>query len=149
MKHATYKGWLTQYDREYQTVTWLDCETSVDDGAKLVTQLKCRVCTKFKERIAGRKNYSEKWITGANSVRTTNLVDHAKSEQHAHAMNLLRKERAQAQGAPATVYAPIAQSLHTLSDEELKKVRKKFDVAYFVATEQLAFRKYISTNLCS
>ena len=142
MKHATYKGWLTQYDREYHTVTWLDCETSVDDGAKLVTQLKCRVCTKFKERIAGRKNYSEKWITGANSVRTTNLVDHAKSEQHAHAMNLLRKERAQAQGAPATVYAPIAQSLHTLSDEELKKVRKKFDVAYFVATEQLAFRKY-------
>ena len=101
VKHTTYNSWITQYDREYQTVTWLDCETHVEDGTKVVTQLKCRVCTKFKERISGRKNYSEKWITGANSVRTTNLVDHAKSEQHIHAMNLLRKEQAQAQGAPA------------------------------------------------
>ena len=35
-------------------------------------------------------------------------------------MNLLRKECAQAQGAPVTAYAPIARSLTTLSDEELK-----------------------------
>ena len=74
----------------------------MEEGAKVVNKLKCRGCTKFKEKIAGRKNYSDKWITGANSVRTTNVVDHAKSEQHIHAMNLLRKERAQAQGAPVT-----------------------------------------------
>ena len=121
VKHAMYNGWVTQYNHDYQTVTWLDCEMRVEDRTKVVTQLNCHVCTKYKERIAGRKNYSDKRITGANSVRMTNLVDHAKSEQHTHAMNLLRKEHAQAQGAPVIAYALIAQSLSTLSDEELKK----------------------------
>ena len=52
VKYATYNGWVTQNDHDYQTVTWLDCEMRVEDGTKVVTQLKCRMCTKFKERIA-------------------------------------------------------------------------------------------------
>jgi len=39
-------------------------------------------------------------------------------------------------------YTPIAQSLNTLSEDERKRLRAKFDIAYFVATEQLAFHKY-------
>ena len=27
VKYATYSKWLVQYDREYHTKTWLDCET--------------------------------------------------------------------------------------------------------------------------
>ena len=38
---------------EYQTMTWLDCETAIDGGAK--SSDKARVCTKYKERIDGRK----------------------------------------------------------------------------------------------
>ena len=142
VKHDTYQKWLKQYDSECQTVTWLDCETSIEGGVKLVTKLKCRVCTKYRDRIVGWKNFSDKWISGADSVRTTNVVDHAKSDQHVHAMNLLRKEQAQAQGASVASYAPIAQSLSTLSEDEHQKLKTKFDIAYFVATEHLAFRKY-------
>ena len=40
VKHDTYQKRLKQYDRECQTVTWLDCETSIDGGVKLVTKLK-------------------------------------------------------------------------------------------------------------
>ena len=70
------------------------------EGAKVVTKLKCRVCTKYKERIyhlglhrqelvdwfrlkimegdihsdqriVGRKNFNDKWITsGADELRT-------------------------------------------------------------------------------
>jgi len=29
-------------------------------------------------------------------------------------------------------YAPIAQSLNTLSEDEQKRLRAKFDIAYFV-----------------
>ena len=39
-------------------------------------------------------------------------------------------------------YAPIAQSLSFLSEDEWRRLKAKFDIAYFVATEQLAFRKY-------
>jgi hypothetical protein len=85
VKHETYQKWVRQYDRECQTVTWLDCETAIEGGAKLVTKLKCRICAKYKHRIVGRKNFSDKWVSGADSVRTTNLLDHAKSDQHVHA----------------------------------------------------------------
>ena len=81
-------------------------------------------------------------MDGADSVRTSNVVDHGKSDQHVHAMNLLKRENAQAQGACVATYTPITQSLHSLSDDERKRLKAKFDVAYFVATEQMAFRKY-------
>ena len=100
------------------------------------------MCAKYRDRIVGRKNFSDKWVNGADSVRTTNVLDHAKSDQHVHAMNLLRREQARAQGASVATYAPIAQSLNSLSEDERRKLRAKFDIAYFVATEQLAYRKY-------
>ena len=75
VKHETYQKWVKQYDRECQTVTWLDCDAGIEGGVKLVTKLKCRVCTKFRDRIVGRKNFSDKWVSGADSVRTTNVLD--------------------------------------------------------------------------
>ena len=57
-------------------------------------------------------------------------------------MNLLRREQARTQGASVATYAPFAQSLNSLSEDERRKLRAKFDIAYFVATEQLAYRKY-------
>jgi len=56
-------------------------------------------------------------------------------------MNLLRKEQAQAQGASVASYAPIAQSLSTLSEDEHRNLKTKFNIAYFMAPEHLAFRK--------
>ena len=91
VKLETYKKWVKQYDSEFQTVSWLDCETSVEAGSRVVTELKCRVCARFRSKIIGKKNFSDKWINGAESVRTTNVVDHAKSNQHTHAMNLQRR----------------------------------------------------------
>lgn len=56
-------------------------------------------------------------------------------------MNLHRREAAQASGQALTSYAPIAKALNVLGEGE-KMLRVKFDIAYFVATEQLAFAKY-------
>ena len=111
---------------------------------KTVTKLKCKVCTKFKAQIYTRRNFSNGWIAGGESVRTSNIRDHARTDQHMHAMLLLKKERATAKGLGAASYAPIAQLLQGLSVDERAKLSKKFDVAYFVATEKLAFTKYPS-----
>ena len=75
-------------------------------------------------------------------MRTTNARDHSNSGQHVHAMNLHRRELARAKGLGPTSYAPIAQALCTLSDEERKKLRFKFDIAPFVTNEQLCLTKY-------
>ena len=45
---------------------------------KIVAKLKFKVCVKFES------NYSNKWIVGADSVRTSNIKEHARTDQHAH-----------------------------------------------------------------
>ena len=55
---------------------------------------------------------------------------------------LLRKEQGRAAGLGVTSYAPIAQAMSKLPAEEKGKLRKKFDIAYFVATKKLPFTKY-------
>ena len=142
VKLSTFRKWLTDYDRDYRTLTWLDSDTFWENGEKFVDKLKCKVCRKYQERIISKRNFSRNWIEGANSVRTTNVVDHAKSEQHHHAMKLLQLEEAQNKGRDTTTLMPIVQSLTAISEEEHQKLKMKFDIAYFVATEQIAYQKY-------
>ena len=67
--YATYQKWKTDMDRECLTVTWLDCDTELSSRKKIVTKLRCSVCAKFKTRIATRRNFNERWLLGAESVR--------------------------------------------------------------------------------
>lgn len=57
-------------------------------------------------------------------------------------MILLRKEHAQSKGLPPASYAPIARALHALPEDDRKRLRNKFEIAYFVATEKISFKKY-------
>ena len=140
--YATFQKWQRDLDREYQTMSWLDSSSEKECGKKVVTQLKCKVCSDFVERIRGRKNFSDKWIVGADSLRVSNVRDHAQNDQHTHAMSLLKKQRAESAGLGPSSYAPIAQAFNKLSDEERDKLRVKFEIAHFVATENLPFTKY-------
>ena len=63
-------------------------------GKRIVSKLRCSMCAKFKVKIVSRRNFSNRWIVGANSVCTSNIRDHARADQHTHAMNLLKKEQA-------------------------------------------------------
>ena len=122
----------------------MNCSTEKEKGINIVTQLKCKVYKKYKERITGCRNFSDKWIVGANSVKTSNIREHAMSDQHVHAMNLHNNELAQSEVRSLVPReAPIIQALADLSNEEQERMKIKFDVAYFVA-EQMAFSKYPS-----
>ena len=79
---------------------------------------------------------------GADSVRTSNIHNYARSEQHTHAMNLLEKERASDAGQSLLANAPIALALNTMSHEEKIRLKHKFDIAYFLAIEKLSFHKF-------
>ena len=81
--------------------------------------------------LVGRKNYG-RISEGADSIRTTNFRDHAKSDQHVYVMNLHRKQLAIDKAAS---YAPIVSALEYIAPEEHQKLQKKFDIAYFLSTE--------------
>ena len=138
---ATYQKWRREFDSELKTVTWLICDSEFEGTKKLVIKLKCSVCTKFQHQITGR-NVSDRWITGADSLRTSNIRDHAKSYQHGRAMSLLRKEHAVSQGQSISSHAPIAAVLKAIPPDDKVMLQRKFDIAYFVTKEKMAFRKY-------
>ena len=63
-------------------------------------------------------------------------------------MSLYKKEVARSEGQLLVPKeSPIIQALENLSKEELEKMKKKFDVAYLVATAN-GFPK-VPKNLCS
>ena len=104
--YSTFLKWQTELDKDCQTRSWLDCEVNNEGGKRVVAKLRCKVCLKFKAKITGRRNYSDKWVMGADSVRSSNIKDHARTDQHAHAMLLLKKEHAVSAGLGPSSYAP-------------------------------------------
>ena len=111
-------------DQECLTVTWLDCDMELSGRKKIVTNLRCSVLAKFKTRIATRRNFSERWLLGAKSVRTSNVRNYARADQHIYAMSLLKQEHARASGSECSSYAPIAKALSKLSDKEKEQLRQ-------------------------
>jgi len=44
------------------------------------------VCKQYESQIDSLKNFSRAWIEGSTNHKTSNIVDHATSEQHKAAM---------------------------------------------------------------
>ena len=94
-------------------------------------------------KLKGQRNFSERWITGAESVHNSNIRDHAWSDQHECAMNLLKRERAIGSNAPTSSYVPIARALSTISEEEREQLQRKFDSAYFLHYVARSYRQQV------
>lgn len=123
--------WIVEYDKELNTSTWL--KYAVIDCIH-VDALACSVCTDFKSKLEGMRNYDPAFTKGSRNLRTSSFKDHAASSMHVRAMSLLKKQ----QGNDVTQYAWIAKALLTM--EELSQVTLKRK-AYFIAKEKLAFTK--------
>ena len=72
--------------------------------------------------------------------RTSNITDHALSDQHKTAMTKLCADQAKASNKSITAYSPLARSLLTLDEVVKNRLRKKFDICYVMAKERMAFR---------
>lgn len=139
----TFQKWQSQYEQEYTSLSWLRCHTD-RHRSDLVNSLWCEVCTKYESSIWSLKNFSRAWLTGSLNQRTSNIVSHAESEQHKIAMRTWRAEQVAKSRESLASYAPIAKSLHRMKVSEHEKMRKKFDLCYLLAKENIAFRKYPS-----
>ena len=75
-------------------MAWLDCVVGKEGTKKVVAKLKCKVCSEFVDNIRGRINFSEKWIAGADSVRISNVRDHAQNDRPACSCDVAAEETA-------------------------------------------------------
>ena len=50
-KTRSQKLWQHDYDCEWQTLTWLDCQSEMEHGKKFVKKLSCSVCKKYQDHI--------------------------------------------------------------------------------------------------
>ena len=126
----TFKKWQRDFDKELKSLTWLERITQTHVGKKTIVALRCSVCCRFKERIESSRNFSNKWIVGADSLRTSNICDHAKTIQHRTVMSLLEKEHAIARGVSPSTYVPIARAIEKIPVTESARLRRKFDITY-------------------
>ena len=95
------------------------------------------MCVLFEDKLKGMRNFHRAYIEGSTNLRTSSFIDHAKTDMHQRAMLLLKK------GASTDVreYAPIAKSLLSMDEAAKTVIKRKFDIAYFLAKEEVAFRK--------
>ena len=138
---ATFDKWQRQFDRDYQSLLWLQCTKDRSDSS-LVSTLWCDVCRQYEAKITGMRNFSLAWITGSTNHKTSNILDHAKSEKHARSMACMRTACAKAQNKLIETYAPIVCLLTTMDEEEKTRMRYKCEICYVLAREGLAFHKY-------
>ena len=90
MDYSTFLKRRTDLDRECQTISWLEFDTE-PERKRVVMKLRCAVCVKFRTSTSSRRNFSHKWILGAESIQSSNIRDHAKADQHVTAMNFTEK----------------------------------------------------------
>ena len=135
---ASFHKWRSQQENKHKTLTWLCC----DKQQNYVESLWCETCRRFEDKICGTENFSAAWITGSTYHKLSNVLDHARSDQHKLSMSLLHAAQAKATNTPVTAYTLIAQSLLSMDKLLLERMGKKFDICYMLAKENLAFRKY-------
>ena len=130
---STVEKWIRDNDKEFNTATWLKYEK---DDADNVMSLMCSLCTYFEAKPRPRQNFNPSFIKGTHNLRSSSFKDHAHSDMHVHTTMLFHQKHHR----EVTDYSPIARALHSL-DPSREQTKKKFDIAYLIAKEKLAFRK--------
>lgn len=139
----TFQKWQRTYEKEHQSMAWLRADMDEQDKS-IVSKLWCVVCRKYETSICGLKNFSMAWIDGSSNHKTSNITDHANSDQHKSAMMHLRKDQAKSRNEPITSYSHIARSLLSspMDPAVRERVEKKFDISFVLAKEHIPFLKY-------
>ena len=131
---STVKRWISENDEAFNTAAWLTFEVS---GWSVVTSLKCSVCSKFQDKLRGMRNFKLVFIDGSRNLWISSVKDHVSSDMHSRSMLLLKK----ASSSSVLDYAPIAKALHKLDAATEAMISKEFEIAHFIAKENLRFLK--------
>ena len=135
---STFEKWQRQLDKDYRSLSWLQCTKDSTDRS-MVSTLFCEVCRQYERKIECMRNYSAAWVKGSLNHQTSNILDHAKSEQHTASMAYLRTATAKASNLSIQSYAPIAHFLLTMDCAKLF-------VRFIAEAQRNCFLQSISTE---
>lgn len=130
----TVQKWKTENDKALNTSIWLIYDKLDRDH---VEALKCSVCIRFKDKLHGCRNYNKAFVEGSRNLRASSFKDHAATDMHKRAMILFHKSRS----TDITEYSAIAKALSTIDPDTECKLKRKFEIAYMICREGLAFTK--------
>ena len=91
--------------------------------------LRCKVCTKFADKLKGSRNFNPTYTEGSSNLRTSSFIDHAYMDMHHKTMTLLKRETA----TDVRSYTPIALALYHI-DNVTEETLKKFDLTYRICS---------------
>ena len=150
---STAEKWITSSLAKYCADEWLlIIENDEDKG--FVKALKCKTCSEFHDRIVSMKGFAPQW-SGSGSTRLLHAaaIEHANSYAHGKSFDMYMKSK----GLDATERTNIMQDLlsenkqndilvgiSTMKKNDLEFTKKKFDIAYLVAKEEMPVIKYNS-----
>ena len=99
--------------------------------------MKCKACTKFEGEINSMSKLKKTWIEVYNGGRLASIKDHCNGKLH---MKILRSFKASILKIPAKV---VQKEVDTdVSLDEFKRLKRKSNIAYFVAKNDTSFRKF-------
>ena len=146
---ATANRWKAASLASYLGNEWLIINA---DAAGNVTSLSCSVCKHFADKVKGIKNFSSAWaFSGSTNLRLSNAEDHARGDPHKRAMDLhLAEDKGQCFAERAESMKDtneggqqlITTGIANMQAGDLAKAKVKFEVAYFIAKEELPLAKY-------
>ena len=130
----TVEKWKRENDKNLNTASWLTYKMADRDHVKSIA---CSVCTMFNEKLKSMRNYTPAFIDGSVNLRTSSFKDHASSDMHARAMMLLKRKQA----VDVHEYSPIARVLSTMDETSKERMKRKFEVAFTIAKNNMALTK--------
>ena len=112
---------------------WL--EKTKNENGKIV---KCKACTHFEsDEISGMASFKKTWIDGYTGARLVALKEHCNGKPH---MKALRSSKASVLKMPAEVGQKDIDT--SVSADEMKRLERKANIAYFAAKNDIPFRKF-------
>ena len=88
---TTVDKWIAENDKTLNTALWLNYEADPANRTRVVT-LKCSICSRFREKLIGMRNYNAAFVEGSVNLRVSSVKAHAASDMHCRAMLLLKKQ---------------------------------------------------------
>ena len=148
LKVATVERWINDDLAKDNGSIWLHYDA---DKQEHVEKLYCRVCQKYKQQLSTMKDFSNAWIIGSKNLKLSNAKDHANSNCHLRAFRLHANEIRTGSGGslqmpeklmPGPNQPTVIEGFSQMSEIAQEQLKKKFELAYFVAKKELPFTMY-------
>ncbi|CAB4004512.1 zinc finger 862-like [Paramuricea clavata] len=117
LKLATVKRWINEDLAKDNGSIWMHYEANKQEH---VENLYCKICQKYKEQICTMKDFSYAWINGSKNLKLSIECKRSCKFEVSHS------------GIPITRKRDIMK----------EQIKKKFELAYFVAKKELPFTMY-------